>query len=416
MTNGHEAGRRKGGKAERSSRPPALPPFRLCLLLLPLSPPGPAGPYRAALDLAGGELRFSLVIEGRPPHLSGRLCNGNQCQPFSAIRQAGDSLILDLADYAATITAAPRGDSLLGQYHNVGRRGPRTIPFRAVRGSWPSVPAAPALLGDWDAFFEGTVGATPRILRFRNGSQGLEGTVISNSGDYGQFWGAMVEDSFAIAHFDGSFVYLLAGRQTGDTLHGIFHAGLRSQTPFVAVRSTGRPHLTPPTEVTGADTSQAFHFAFPDLSGKLVSSDDPRFEGKVVLVDIFGSWCPTCHDAAPALVRLYRDYHARGVEVVGLAFEAIGDSAIDAPLVRRYRDKFGIPFPLLMGGVSDQEAVSAALPQLRGFTAFPTTIFLGRDGRVRRIHAGFYGPATGAQHQALVREFRREVEALLGEK
>jgi thiol-disulfide isomerase/thioredoxin len=415
MTNGLEAERREGGTAERASRRAARPPFHLFFLLLLVNPPGPAGPYRAALDLAGGELRFSLVIEGRTPHLSGRLCNGNECQPFSAIRQAGDSLILDLADYAATITATPRGDSLLGEYHNVGRRGPRTIPFRAARGSWPAVPAATALLGDWDAFFEGTVGATPRILRFRNGSRGLEGTVISNSGDYGQFWGAAAGDSFAIAHFDGSFVYLLAGRQAGDTLRGTFHAGLRSQTPFVAVRSTGRPHLTPPSEVTGAD-SEPFRFAFPDLSGRLVSSDDPRFKGKVVLVDIFGSWCPTCHDAAPALVRLYRDYHARGVEVVGLAFEAIGDSAIDAPLVRRYRDKFGIPFPLLMGGVSDQEAVSAALPQLRGFTAFPTTIFLGRDGRVRRIHAGFYGPATGAQHQALVREFRREVEALLRER
>ena len=64
--------------------------------------------------------------------------------------------------------------------------------------------------------------------------------------------------------------------------------------------------------------------------------------------------------------------------------------------------------------MSDPRRSSAALPQLDGFTAFPTTIFLGRDGRVRRIHAGFYGPATGAQHAALVREFRREVEGLLG--
>ena len=65
-----------------------------------------------------------------------------------------------------------------------------------------------------------------------------------------------------------------------------------------------------------------------------------------MLVDIFGTWCPTCHDAAPALVQLYRDYHARGLEMVGLAFEVTGDTAIDAPLVRRYRDKFAIPFPL----------------------------------------------------------------------
>jgi thiol-disulfide isomerase/thioredoxin len=385
-------------------------------LLLAVAPPTPAGPWRAALDLAGGELRFALHLTGGPGRWSGRLCNGQECQRFTAVRQAGDSLVLELGDYAATITARFTGDSLAGQYHNVGRRGPRTIPFRAARGRWPATPARKALTGSWDAWFQGAVDATPRVLRFENRGGALEGTIISNSGDYGRFWGTAVGDSFAIAHFDGSYVYLLAGRLTGDTVRGTFHAGLRGQTPFVATRSSGRPHLTPPTQVVTADSATPLAFTFPDLEGHPVSLSDPQFQGKVVLVDIFGSWCPTCHDAAPGLVQLYRDYHQRGLEIVGIGFEAIGDTAIDAPLVRRYRDKFGIPFPLLLGGVSDQDAVSAALPQLRGVIAFPTTIFLGRDGRIRRIHAGFYGPATGAQHDALVREFRREVEGLLAEK
>ncbi len=386
------------------------------LLLLALAGvAGPTGTWRAALDLAGGELRFGVIIEGSAPEWHGRLCNGEECQPFTSIRMRGDSLIFGLDDYAASIAVVMRGDSLVGRYHNVGRKGPRTIPFRAARGRWERQPGARALLGRWDAWFQSGFDQSPRVLVFQNGAGGLEGTVISNSGDYGQFAGSVTGDSFAIAHFDGSFVYLLTGSVDGDTLRGTFHAGLRSQTAFVAVRSTGRPHLTPPTAVTRADTSGPFSFHFPDLTGRMVSAGDPPFRGKVVLLDIFGSWCPTCHDAAPALVDLYHAYHKRGVEIVGVAFEVTGDTAQDAPLVRRYRDKFHIPFPLLLGGVSDAEAVSAALPQLDGFTAFPTTVFVGRDGRVRRIHAGFYGPATGGQHEALVAEFRREIESLLGE-
>jgi len=180
------------------------------------------------------------------------------------------------------------------------------------------------------------------------------------------------------------------------------------------VRSTGQPHLRQPTEVTKAD-SAPFAFAFPDLDGRVLRSDDPRFRGKVLVVDIFGTWCPTCHEAAPVLTELYRTRRARGLEMVGLAYEVSGDPAVDGALVRRYRDKFGIPFPLLLAGTNDVEAAAATQPQLEGFAAFPTTLFVGRDGRVRKVHAGFYGPATGAQHTALVQEFARTVDALLAE-
>jgi thiol-disulfide isomerase/thioredoxin len=379
------------------------------------SVPSPVGHWRAVLDLAGGPLRFELEFESTGGQLRGKLCNGRECQIADA-RIEDDSLVLDIADYAATLTGALRGDSLTGSYRNVGNRGPRTIPFRATRGRWPERTAPRALLGRWDAMFQQDWGTSPRVFELRNGPAGLEGTIISNTGDYGHFAGVAAADSFVIGRFDGSFVYLLTGRLTGDTLRGIFHAGLRTQTAWKAVRSTGKPHLTSSLDVTGADTTAPFRFDFLDLDGRRVTDGDPRFKGKVVLVDIFGSWCPTCHYAAPELVRLYRRYRARGLEVVGLAYEVTGDTATDRRQLRRYRDKFDITFPLLLAGINDTEAAAATLPQLSGFTSFPTTLFLGRDGRIRRVHAGFYGPATGVQHRRLVREYESEIEKLLHEK
>jgi thiol-disulfide isomerase/thioredoxin len=391
------------------------------LLLVPAPPASPAGEWRAALDLAGGELRFGVTLARRGSAWEGKLCNGDQCQPFSAVTLAGDSLVLEMADYAAAITARLQGDSLAGAYRNVGNRGPRVITFRAARGRWPVSRGPERLTGRWDALWMGDFGSTPRVLAFRNGAAGLEGTIISNTGDYGHFAGRMAGDSFALAHFDGSYVYMLTGVLGGgggmpDTLRGLFHAGLRTQTPFLAVRSTGAPHLKAVTENTRADTTAPFRFAFPDLDGRMVTERDPRFRGKVVLVDVFGTWCPTCHDAAPELVKLYRKYRERGLEIVGLAYEVSGDTAVDRRQVRRYRQKFGITFPLLLAGINDTEAAAATLPQLQGFTSFPTTIFLGRDGRVRRIYAGFYGPATGAQHAKQVRDWETDVVRLLNER
>ncbi|HEX3273367.1 MAG TPA: TlpA disulfide reductase family protein [Gemmatimonadales bacterium] len=391
---------------------------RLGVLLLAgvvAGPSSPAGSWRAVLDLEGGTLPFTVELSGRSGEYAGRLCNGRRCESLSAVRVRGDSVVLEMADYDATIAARLAGDSLHGIYRNVGNRGPRLIPFRAARGRWPATPGTPALIGRWDATFFSDFGSSPRVFEFRNGPAGLEGTMISNTGDYGHFAGAIRGDSFTLAHFDGSFVYLLTGALRGDTLRGVFHAGLRTQTPWIAVRSRGATHLKSPTEITSADTSGPFRFAFPDLAGRTVTERDVRFRGKVVLVDVFGTWCPTCHDQAPMLVQLYRKYHARGLEIVGLAYEVSGDTAGDARLVRRYRDKFSIPFPLLLAGVNDVDAAAASLPQLRGFTSFPTTVFLGRDGRVRQVHAGFYGPATGPQHQRLIRGYEAEIERLLRE-
>ncbi|HKV75413.1 MAG TPA: TlpA disulfide reductase family protein [Gemmatimonadales bacterium] len=386
------------------------------VLLALLAAPFPTGDWRSTLDLAGGELHFDLRVDGKSGALTGRLCNGGECLPFSTVRVTADSIVFEMADFAATIKAAWSADSMVGVYHNVGVKGPRTIPFRASRGRWPASTAPAALLGSWDAILINDFGTSPRVLQFRQGPQGLEGIVLSNSGDYGLFSGEFAADSFKLMHFDGSFVFMFTGELRSDTLRGTFHAGLKTETPFVAVRSTGKPHLTPPTEVTHADTVAPFRFSYPDLSGKIVSNDDPQFRGKVLLVDLFGTWCSTCHDAAPTLVQLYRDYHSKGLEIVGLGYEVSGDSAVDLPLIRRYREKFHIPFTLLLAGRNDVAAVQAAQPQLTGFTAFPTTLFIGRDGRVREVHAGFYGPSTGALHDAAVRGFRQEIERLLRER
>lgn len=372
-----------------------------------------AGSWRAVLDLAGGQLPFHVDVTAGSKGLAARICNGPSCTDASAIVRAGDSVIVELADYAATIALRIRGDSLAGTYRNVGNRGPRAIPFRASRGRWPAASGLPALLGRWDAIFTTDQRKSPRVFEFRAGRTGLEASFEANSGDYGLFWGRADADSFRLAHFDGSFVYLITGRLSGDTLTGIFHAGVRTQTPFVAVRTTGKPHLVQPTELTRADTTAPFQFSFPDLNGRTVTNTDPRFAGKVVVIDIFGTWCPTCHDAAPALVDMYRRYRARGLEVVGFAYEVSPDSAVANPLIRRFRDKFKIPYSLLRGGINDVEATAATLPQLTGFTAYPTTVFLGRDGRVKAVYAGFRGPATGEHYQKQLADYERILAGLL---
>ncbi len=153
----------------------------LSVLILPLAACGPpppeglSGDWRAQLDLAGGPLHFHIELtEGET--LSGQLCNATKCDPFSGVaRLPGDSLLLEMGDYAAAIRVNVRGDSLVGFYRNVGNRGPRTIPFTASRGTWPGAAPSESLVGQWDATFEPDTRPSPRVLDFRRTERGPGG-------------------------------------------------------------------------------------------------------------------------------------------------------------------------------------------------------------------------------------------------
>jgi peroxiredoxin len=163
-----------------------------------------------------------------------------------------------------------------------------------------------------------------------------------------------------------------------------------------------------------ANPSEPFRFHAKDASGALISQSDLRFRGKVVLLDIFGTWCPNCHDEAPVLQSLYAEFHARGLEIVGLSYEYVDDPARSQRLLQLYRRKYSITFPLLLAGTTDPGQIEKTLPQLRNFGAYPATFFLDRHGRVRLIHAGFSGPATGRLDE-LKQSFQQTIAKLLDE-
>ena len=135
----------------------------------------------------------------------------------------------------------------------------------------------------------------------------------------------------------------------------------------------------------------------------------PSFGG----VNIFGSWCPNCNDEAPLLAAWSHKYRGQGLEIVGLAYEFTGNAARDREMVRRFAKRYGIDYPLLLAGVSDKAKASATLPDITRVIAYPTTVFIGRDGKVKKIYSGFAGPGTGKHYDELRIEIESVIEGLL---
>ncbi|MGD8376483.1 MAG: TlpA disulfide reductase family protein [Acidobacteriota bacterium] len=121
-------------------------------------------------------------------------------------------------------------------------------------------------------------------------------------------------------------------------------------------------------------------FTLPDLEGMRVYDDDARFQGKVVLVDLWGSWCPPCLTEIPTLVEMGHRYRDSGLVVVGIGFERMDAVMKRRAIMRSTRDRYGIDYLLLDGGqVRD---VAAALPTIRNISGLPVQVLIGRDGTV----------------------------------
>jgi len=160
-----------------------------------------------------------------------------------------------------------------------------------------------------------------------------------------------------------------------------------------------------------ANAGEPFRFSFPDLNGQLVAWNDARFKNKVVVVSITGSWCPNCHEETPFLQELYARYKEQGLEAVALAFEYTGQVTRDLEQVKIFAKRHGVQYPMLLAGST--EDAQQKLPQLVNFGAYPTSIFIGRDGLVKRVHAGFEGKATGERFTKLKAEIEELVKDLL---
>ncbi len=363
-------------------------------------------------------IAFQLEVKREGDHVTGALVNGPDREEASSGSFDGKTLTLKFDVYNAELKADLADGKLTGAFVRQRGNTQSARRFSATRDLpvYASKASGPDLTGDW--ILEVGEGAGHRVwsASFKQEGEKLTGTVIPVSGDWGAITGYSRNGEFYLSRFDGIRALLLTGKVNAD---GVIEGSVGDRKVIGRrVGQAGAQGPQPPdpgTYTKMKNPAEPFHFAGVDLDGKPVKSSDPRFQGKVLLVTVTGTWCPNCHDEAPVLVDLYNKYKSQGLEVVALAFEYSGDQARDLELLRLYSKRYGIEFPLLLAGTTAPGETDRALPQLENFGAYPTTIYVGRDGKVSYIHAGFESKATGERHRKLVGEMDRRVQAMLAE-
>jgi thiol-disulfide isomerase/thioredoxin len=390
------------------------------------------GRWDAVISHNGVDVPFRLDISGEGQSLKGTFYDG--FKPYDGTTSASfqdGKLTLNIEHYLTTIDASLNDGKLSGTAATAGRGPAGEYVFQAARHVDQTVAVhAPSIEGSWIIPLDAPSSKGEKAFRFVVQQKGAEvaAAILRIDGDTGSYSGAYQDGKWVLSHFDGGRpgVIIVTPKPDGtlEIAQHVDHPGAASgavdggRAPvLVAYRSDAAASLPKPddflTHTSVRDPDAKFTFAFPDIDGGVVTNDDPRFKGKVVLAVVSGTWCPNCHDEAQYLVQLDKKYRSKGLAIVDLDFEE-PDQQGTLERARAFNKQYGVKYTTLLAGQPSE--MHEKVPQLNNLDTWPATIFIGRDGKVKAVHAGFASPATGAFNTQLKQEFTARIEQLLAEK
>lgn len=376
------------------------------------------------LDLNGPLLPFTFELAKTDSAAwTMRVHNSAEEIPVTDVELHGDTIHMRMPLFDSEFKGVVVNDSTItGRWHNYLKGPEYSIPFHAVAGKktrFPGTSTASAnISGAWRAHFSaGTPDAYNAIGDFHQDGAGVvSGTFMTETGDYRYLEGVMHGDSLMLSCFDGSHAFLFHAVLRDDTLHGRYMSGVHWQEPWMAVRDANYELRDPDSLTALREGYGMVDFRFPDLEGNMVARSDAAFRGKPMMVQIMGSWCPNCVDEARLLNEVYGKYHGRGLEILAIGFEKYEDPEQALGALKRFKKTLGVEYPVLYGGGASKEEAGNKLPFLEHLMSYPTCIFIDRNGLVRRIRTGFYGPGTGEHYEHYKRNLDVFIETLLAEE
>jgi thiol-disulfide isomerase/thioredoxin len=264
--------------------------------------------------------------------------------------------------------------------------------------------------GRWETTFEaGTKDAYKAVGIFEQRYNELSGTFLTETGDFRFLEGNMIHDSLFLSCFDGSHAFLFKGKVSDQTsISGDFFSGKHWSCKWIATKNDSF-ELTDPDSLTYLKNAEPFTIKFNNPEGKPFSFPTAQTSNKVVILQIMGTWCPNCMDESRFFKELFTKYHEQGLEIIALCYESGTDTKTQKERVQTMRDRLNPGYEFILAGTSSKDLASSHFSMLNQVMSFPTAIFIGRDGNVKKVHTGFNGPGTGIYYE----EYIKETEAFI---
>ena len=378
------------------------------------------GTYRAVLEVQDHQ-KLPFIFEVKNDSLI-TIFNADEIITVDEITYSNDSVKIQTPVFEGYIIAKIEKNELIGSF--IKPSLDRIVPFEAAKNSqrFSSTKKAEVnVTGNWETVFNqnSEVGAYIAKGVFNQLKNKVTGTFRTTTGDYRYLEGVVDGDSLRLSTFDGAHAFLFTAKATDSTLNGFFYSGNHWKEPFTAQLNNDY-ELPNEENLTFIKRGyEYFDFSFPDTRGRIVSLSDSEFKDKVIIIQIMGTWCPNCLDESKFLVQYLKENPHKDLQIIALAFEVAKTREIAYERIKRFKKRVGIDYPVLLaqyGNIADKTLAQRKLPMLNHVISYPTTIFMDKHRKVRKIHTGFNGPATGKNYEEFKIEFERFVSELLNEE
>jgi len=363
---------------------------------------------------------FNMFLNFQSEVPTGYFLNGNEQTPIPEIFKKGDSLSILFSEFSAAMLGIWTGKEWKGKFFRY--RSDTTwnsfiaSPPEEEKPKSQDDQKTPTLVGKYQAYFqdENAIDSST-TANFWIRQDSIYGTLVAPDGDYGLLVGIQTGSHITLTRFTGWQAFILELEEQDNSWKGSLYA--RSGKPR---RLTLIPKIHPAIELKSSELTTKinpkapFTFSGINPNGQIINSTDSRFKEKVLIIDIMGTWCHNCMDAAPLLQQLYSEFNKDGLEIIGLAFEISDNRELAIKNLSLFQRRYNISYPLLFCGSTKESNVKERIhSQLKNFGGYPTTIFVNKTGLVHEIHVGFKGPATGEEYQQQVQQFYSTIKLLL---
>jgi len=321
--------------------------------------------------------------------------------------------LIPLKSYDAAMEFTAKENSLSGTWTRYNKKKPYILPFlgkRITKSTFTENAQIKSLPKKWKITFAGK-DDKPAILLFSEKKGITYASVLTTTGDYRFLRPVLKEGKLYLYGFDGLFSFVFEGSLTPDKkkYQGEMFAGKSWHQKFIAVPDD-KFELKDPNSIT-TSSKKSLSLKLTSLDGKEVDINSPKYADKPKVIQIFGSWCPNCIDETNYILE-WKKTHTDDAYFFIVAFERSPNKKHAMKMLKKFKKTYTVDYPILIGGFTRDDKLDKIFSSLENFASFPTMIILDKAGKIRKIHSGFNGPATGMYYEKFDMDFTKTIEQL----